>query len=146
MTHLDVALQEFLKGVREKPGPGSNPRISEYLKTVGLGADDSISWCSAFQAWCFKQAYGTFPVGVTGAARSWLKVGQKVTEPEPGDIVIFWRGNPNSWQGHVAQYLGHNGGSLIVVGGNQSDAVTIASYIEVQLLGYRRFHLEALHP
>lgn len=44
------------------------------------------------------------------------------------------------------QYLGRNGGSLIGVGGNQSDAVTIASYTEVQLLGFRRFHLEALHP
>jgi hypothetical protein len=50
-------------------------------------------------------------------------------------VVVFRRGN-SSWQGHVAFYLGQEGSRIVVLGGNQTDAVTIASY-SMAVLGCR---------
>jgi hypothetical protein len=71
------------------------------------------------------------------AARSYLTYGRKLDKPEPGCIVVFWRGSPTSWQGHVAFFVGDAGAHVRVLGGNQSNAVTEASYPKSQVLGYR---------
>lgn len=124
-------------GTKEVQGSGNNPRIVAYHAETSLGpSDDSISWCSSFVNWCMKQA------GIKGtksaAARSWLQWGKAVSNPEPGDVVIFWRESPSSWKGHVALFLKDDGSYVTVLGGNQSDSVTIARYPKSQLLGYRR--------
>ncbi len=41
-------------------------------------------------------------------ARSWLNWGEKVETPVTGDIVVFWRGNPQSVSGHVGIYISQN--------------------------------------
>ncbi len=33
-------------------------------------------------------------------------VAEPDTSPLPGDIVIFWRGSPASWEGHVGIFFG----------------------------------------
>jgi uncharacterized protein (TIGR02594 family) len=132
------AFQELLAGVHEFDDPGENPRIVEYLKVVGLEPDDETSWCSAFVAWCMVQAQVPI-LGVTGAARSWLKWGKAAERPEVGDVVVLWRGHRMSWQGHVGLYVGGGGGSALLLSGNQSDAVTIAPFSLERVLGYRRF-------
>lgn len=134
---LRFAFCELLAGVHEMADPAEHPRIVEYLKTVGLDANDETSWCSAFVAWCMTQAQVPIP-GVTGAARSWLKWGRKVDRPEVGDVAVLWRGSPASWMGHVGLYVGGSGGAVILLGGNQGDAVTIAPFSTQRLLGYRR--------
>jgi uncharacterized protein (TIGR02594 family) len=77
---------------------------------------------------------GVAPSGYL-AARSYLKWGQKLAKPIPGAIVVFSRGNPT--QGHVAFFEKDNGSSIRVLGGNQSDAVTLANYPKSRVLGYR---------
>ena len=49
---------------------------------------------------------------------------------------VFKRGN-SSWQGHVAFYLGETAGRIYVLGGNQSNSVSVTSYPKSKLLGYR---------
>lgn len=136
MTPMEVACREWLAGVAEVPGPGDNQRIGEYLKSVGLGPDDETAWCSAFVNWCHEQA------GLTGTdkgnARSWLKWGHNVTEPRVGDIVVLWRGARDSWQGHVGFVAGISGAVVLILGGNQGDAVTITAYSRERVLGFRR--------
>lgn len=134
---IEFALAELVAGVREFPDPGENPRIGEYLKVVGLEPDDETSWCSAFIAWCHEQAQVPI-LHITGAARSWLQWGHPVEIPRLGDVVVLWRGHRMSWQGHVGLYVGGGGGSVILVGGNQGNAVSVAPFSTERVLGYRR--------
>lgn len=132
-----LAIAQGEVGVKETPGPEHNPRIVEYFRESGHSGikDDETPWCSAFMNWVFAKA------GIVGtgslAARSWLKWGKPLSKPKPGAVVVFWRGNPRGWQGHVGLYLGEYAGYISVLGGNQGDSVKISKYPRSNLLGYR---------
>ncbi|HEU5118203.1 MAG TPA: TIGR02594 family protein [Isosphaeraceae bacterium] len=130
---MQVALAEV--GQRELAGArNNNPRILEYLGTVGHFPTDETAWCSAFANWVMLQS------GLQGSgrpnARSWLHWGFPLAHPEYGCITVFRRGH-SSWQGHVAFYVRQEGHHLLVLGGNQGDAVSIARHSRSSLLGYR---------
>jgi hypothetical protein len=61
-----------------------------------------------------------------------------VDKPYPGCIAVFSRGDPRSWTGHVGFYAGESGGNIQVLGGNQSNQVSIAPQAKSRLLGYRK--------
>jgi uncharacterized protein (TIGR02594 family) len=132
-----LALARSEIGVKEFAGEADNPKIMGYFKDAGFAGIDSesTSWCAGFANACLERA------GVPGskslAARSFLQWGKKVTKPKPGDIVVFWRNSPTSWQGHVGFYLSETPTHIAVLGGNQGDSVKIANYPKSQLLGYR---------
>ena len=73
-------------------------------------------------------------------ARKWLNLPKKVEfeNIKLGDVVVFWRGSPQDWRGHVGIYISHNDQNIFVLGGNQGDRVTIAPYAKDRLLGVRR--------
>jgi uncharacterized protein (TIGR02594 family) len=130
---LQHARQEI--GIKEIPGPQDNPRIQEYQATTSLGSQhDEVAWCSSFVNWCMKQS-GTPGTGLANA-RSWLKWGKKLSEPKPGCVVVFKRGN-NPAQGHVAFFLRHRGAVVDVLGGNQSNQVMVAQYPAARIIEYR---------
>lgn len=135
---LHLLAAEDQLGVQEVPGEQHNPRILAYQQATSLAAsDDETPWCAAFVNWCLEV---TGQPGTRSAtARSFLKWGQPVTleQAEPGDVAIFSRGN-NPWQGHVGFFLDRQQGDLRILGGNQSDAVTVARYPKARLLGLRR--------
>lgn len=134
----DIALKEI--GVKEIRGNQHNPRVLEYHSTTGRFTDDETAWCGSFVSWCLVQA-GLSTLGPRGAgARSWLSYGVKTDKPELGDLVIFWRVSPTSWQGHVGFYAGETSTHIKVLGGNQSNAVNISHYAKSQLLGFRSFN------
>lgn len=135
--HLVIAYREL--GVAEIPGPKANARIAEYLGRVGAGSSDETPWCAAFVNWVLEQA------GIAGTgkpnARSFLDIGESIEwqHAQPGDIVVFWRGTPDGWQGHVAFFwAAFDDDSIQVLGGNQNDAVSIATYPVRRVLGVRR--------
>ncbi len=133
---LAIARQEMAAGVREVPGAGDHPRIREYLESTTLdraaAAEDETPWCSAFVNWCMEQAHEQ---GTNSAwARSWLNWGQPLSAPKPGCVAVFSRGTQS---GHVAFYLRETSTHIKVLGGNQSDAVTITEIERSRLLGYR---------
>ncbi|MEO7381482.1 MAG: TIGR02594 family protein, partial [Paracoccaceae bacterium] len=76
-------------------------------------------------------------LGALGAnpywARNWLLFGQAVTTPIIGAVLIFARGQG----GHVGFAIGQDDAHFFVLGGNQSDAVTIARIAKSRLLGAR---------
>lgn len=123
-------------GVREVVGSGDNPRIVEYLRSATLaapyGSNDETAWCSAFANWCIERA------GYAGTdsawARSWLNWGRKTDTPLIGCITVFER---DVTSGHVAFFVARSGDNIKVLGGNQSDAVSIADYPAARLLGFR---------
>lgn len=129
---LQIARGEI--GTKETKGPQHNPKIMEYLRTVGIGSGDETPWCAAFAAWCLKNA-GVSISGVNGMARSFASSGafKKKTELGYGDIVVFSRGtNPRS--GHVGFACGTQNGRILVLGGNQSDQVKISGYSQSRLV------------
>jgi len=140
MPWMEFAFGELLADVREVPGPGSNIRILEYLATTNTPAlgGDSTSWCSAYTNFCLRMAriVGTN----SAAARSWLKWGVPC-EPRVGAIGVLWRESQSSWKGHVGFVVGANAGAIHLLGGNQGDRVSIASFPITMLLGCRMIHM-----
>lgn len=118
---------------------GHNPKILKWFGQAGHDwvKDDETPWCAAFVGGMLVDA------GLQGTgrldARSYLDWGQHVDlkDAQPGDIVVFSRGDPNGWQGHVAFYVETKGENILVLGGNQRDQVNIARYSKSRLLGIR---------
>lgn len=129
-------------GLHELQGDQHQPQILAFFKETGHKdiRTDEDAWCSAFVAYCAKKAGLSYSKKAT--AKSWLNVGKEVSNPQPGDLVIFWREDPNSWKGHVAIYLGKdlNAHEVICLGGNQDDEVNVSSYSESYVVGYRRLN------
>lgn len=138
------------KGIRELVGRlANNARILWYHAFTTLKAsEDEVPWCSSFM--CAAAESCGFKSTRSAAAKSWLTYGEEIAsiiegalifkkEVQAGDIAIFSRSGGN----HVAfinsPYI--KGDKLIeVLGGNQSDMISIAKYKTDKLLAIRRFH------
>lgn len=124
-------------GTEEISGPDANPRIMTYYKAAGAdwAKDDDVPWCgAACAAWVSGAGW---PVPVEAArARAWLEWGDKLDTPRIGAVTVFARGT-DPQAGHVALFLEDKGDKVMVLGGNQGDAVSITSYPKSALLGYR---------
>jgi uncharacterized protein (TIGR02594 family) len=135
-------LVEGLKtyGTAENVGSGSNPTILQWAKATGLDRiyrDDAIAWCGLWMAYTALQAGWDVPVNPL-AARNWLAFGTPQTPPALGDVLVFWRTSPKSYQGHVGLYVGEDRDAFHVLGGNQSDRVSFTRIVKSRLLGARR--------
>lgn len=119
---------------------GHNPKVIQYFHDVGHSwvKDDETAWCAAFVGAMLERT-GTRSTRKLNA-RSYLDWGKPVEleDAQPGDIVVFSRGDPNGWQGHVAFYVSHSANHVNVLGGNQSNQVNVKPYKRSRLLGIRR--------
>jgi len=139
--HLSIALNEI--GVTEIPGAGNNPRIAEYLKSVGLPGIDKIPHCAAFANWVVEGGDHNAVTGVqgtdSGLARSFLHWGYAIEKPRLGCIVVLKRGM-NPAKGHVGFFLDESRGFIRILGANQGDRVGVNAYSSLRLLSYRWHH------
>jgi uncharacterized protein (TIGR02594 family) len=134
------AIAQTYIGTTEGPGPANNPVIIEMYSTVGHEwvEHDVVAWCAAYVGHCIERA------GLRSTrklnARSYLDWGVPVdlADAQEGDVVIFSRGDPSGWQGHVGFFVRTVGASIEVLGGNQADAVNVKRYSKAKLLGVRR--------
>lgn len=124
-------------GLREIAGSKHHPQILSWWEATKQSyRDDETSWCAAFVGGCLEEC--GIPSTRSAAARSYEKYGDAVTSPTYGAITVFWRGSKAGWQGHVAFLVGVTpAGDLLCLGGNQSDAVTVAKFSRDRLLGFR---------
>jgi uncharacterized protein (TIGR02594 family) len=127
-------------GVREIPGKKHNGTILNWLRRLQISIfDDETPWCSTFVNFCALEA-GYERTGKLNA-RSWLDIGQTLTTQDcrEGDVIIFERGT-SGWEGHVTFLVSYDRrrGTMICLGGNQSDEVNLATYSTSKLLGIRR--------
>lgn len=113
--------------------------LMEWLKRDGrsLGDPARNAWCGDFVETCIRTALPDEPLlGALGSnpywARNWLLFGQEVS-PIPGAVLVFSRGTG----GHVGFAIGQDATHFHVLGGNQSDAVTIARIARSRLLAAR---------
>lgn len=137
MEHMIIALSQAR--FQEIVGGKDNPEIMKYFTEVGNTGDelhDETSWCSAFVNWVCMKAGLDYNKWLN--ARSHLEYGRRVTKPQLGDKVIFWRESPDSWKGHVGFYIREDDTWIYVLGGNQSNQVKVSAYRKNRVLGYRR--------
>jgi uncharacterized protein (TIGR02594 family) len=129
---LEVAHREI--GQREMPGQDNNSRVMEYISAVrsthGL-QDDDVDWASPFVEWTLNQTNIRGPK--TMRPRDWLNWGRIVDPPQRGCIIVLDLGRIS----HVGFYLEDLGASHKVLGGNQSDVVSISLYHRDSFLGCR---------
>jgi uncharacterized protein (TIGR02594 family) len=128
-----------LLGLTEIVGPKHNPLILKMFEVSGHSwvQDDETAWCAAFANYCLVKA-GFKGTGKLNA-RSFLDWGEPISDVRKGAVVVFSRGNPNGWQGHVAFATGRvKPGYIEALGGNQANAVNKRWYDRSRLLGIRR--------
>lgn len=130
----DIARGEL--GVQEVAGPGSNPRIVEYLRSTtldsALASTDATAWCSAFANWCVERAGHA---GTDSAwAKSWQHWGRALAKPSLGCVVVLTR---DVDRGHVGFFVSATATHVRLLGGNQANRVCEADFALERLIGYR---------
>lgn len=133
---FDMALTK--KGLHEKR---DIDELKKFLKADGktLGDPSKLPWCGDLVQTCIALTLKDEQVPVNPyLARNWMKFGQQI-EPTLGAVLVFWRGSRNGSQGHVGFYAGESsdGKKLYVLGGNQSDSISIVPIAADRLLGAR---------
>ena len=151
VTAYDLAAR-FI-GVKEVPGVGTDPWISAWLELSGAPhpAADETSWCSGFSYFPFWLL--GLPAKPGLGARAWLTQGKPVSLAEAlrgYDVVVLKRGGGDqpgpeviNASGHVTLFDRLEGETVYGLGGNQSNAVSIAAFPVARMLGIRRLHTEA---
>jgi uncharacterized protein (TIGR02594 family) len=126
---MAVAREQKARGVKEDPGDLNTEEIAAYFKTinahVGTVPGQTVHWCGAFVGYCIKTC------GVAAAANKvapeavgadyWLTWDHAPDPPPVGAIVVF----PGEHVGFLAE--GSTATQLKILGGNQSDSVSIAT-------------------
>lgn len=125
-------------GQREIPGRKHNPRVLQYWLLIRAPfTDDETPWCAGFVGAMLEK--NGIKSTRSAMARSYQKYGRKLSSPIVGCIVVLSRaGAPGS--GHVGFYVGRDSrGNLMILGGNQGDAVNIKPFSESRVVegGYR---------
>lgn len=131
---MPLALGEL--NITELGGTQSNSKITDYFKQAGHGeiTRDEVPWCAAFVGAMLEQSGKRSTKSLR--ARSYLSWGTKLAKPEFGAIAILSRGsNPNA--GHVGFVVEASGSNILLLGGNQSDSVSIQPYSKSKLIGLR---------
>lgn len=121
-------------GVSEHTVAGSQAVDQMWIdsKLRGLvGTARKVPWCAGFVNAMLERA------GIrstrSDSSRSYLNYGVKLSEPKYGCVVTFSRDG----SGHVGFVVGKTeSGALLVLGGNQSDAVNIKAFKTDRVTGY----------
>lgn len=123
---LETALIEMNAGACEEGTNNNGPWVEKYLN--GL-TPTPANWCAGFVSWCFSQHPDGIPFRYSLGARNirnqfksrgWAYDVSTDLQPEPGDIIVWWRGQQEGWKGHIG--LVHSlseGGILYTIEGNK---------------------------
>ncbi|MEQ1697884.1 MAG: TIGR02594 family protein [Hyphomicrobiaceae bacterium] len=123
-------------GQRETPGASANPRIRD-LHADARHAEtksDEIPWCAAYVSACLERSNILSTRSLR--ARDYLAWGTALDTPRFGAIAVLSR-DPDPNAGHVAFFIDQTADHLILLGGNQSNAVTVQAFPKSRLLSLR---------
>jgi hypothetical protein len=99
---LAIALEEQAAGAVEIGANNAGPWVQKYLGDHGPAPQP---WCAALVSWCFHEAARRLgvppPFYYELNARALLRQLPLVDDPQPGDIVGWWRGSAEGTMGHV---------------------------------------------
>ena len=131
-------------GQSERPGVAHNPRIVAMFDELGHpNQSDETAWCAAFVGACLERA------GIASTrslmARSYEAWGVASAAPIAGAVAVLRRGSDPAF-GHVGFLVGASDSHVFLLGGNQSDAVTVAPFDRDLVLAYRVPHGDGEPP
>lgn len=145
---LQAAIDELKLGACEEGGNNCGRWVVKYLHGM---APEGSSWCAAFVSWCLLNGNGSqsplpYSVGARAIlaeckARGWTIPPGSGTQPQPGDLVVWWRVRADGWQGHIGFVHHYADGKLYTIEGNKSAYVQGFSYTYAtmeKLLGFCR--------
>lgn len=139
-----------LHGTVEMAGAASNSTIDGWMaemRAAGLATEygrlaftDQVPWCGLFMAVVAVRADPErrperMPPPTFLWARSWARWGKPALAPMLGDVLVFRRPGGG---GHVGIYVAEDATAFHVLGGNQSDAVSIARLARSRVIAVRR--------
>ena len=119
-------------GTEEMPGPDTHPRVLKWWKLIHQDYEsDETPWCAAYVGGVLEE------VGITSTRSAWARNYQhwgQACNPTLGAIAVFRRGSG----GHVGFVMGVDAnGNLMILGGNQRDAVNISAFPRTRLIATR---------
>lgn len=131
-----MKIAKDLLGIKETPGSKNNQTILDWAKAVGLSNvynADSIPWCGLFVAYVLSQA-GEDVSDAPLWALSWKnwETGLK-DSPCYGALMVFKR----KGGGHVGFYVSEDATHYHILGGNQSDMVSVAKVAKANCVAWR---------
>jgi len=137
LSERNPEIQKYFQGVKTDPAYDKKGRSFDIAPTYeSSGYGQITAWCAAFVNWCLSRA-GVPHLGYA-TAKSWLEFGTPVAHPVYGCLtVIKPSSSTGSTTGHVAFFVKHQGSNVILLGGNQGDAVSEVPFKENKVLGYR---------
>jgi uncharacterized protein (TIGR02594 family) len=139
-----------ITGTKEVAGSGDNPAILAMADEIARVFPDMESYCAQYQhdetpwcglaaGYCFAESNIRPPFGPTDTdkflwAQSWADDPNYdvLSGPVPGCVVVMTR----SGGGHVTLYESDDGSNIKCRGGNQSDAVNVASFPKSNVIAY----------
>lgn len=120
-------------GLSEISGKNDHPLLLSWWISFGAKWLYKQAWCGLFVAHCMKFAGHSIPKHWY-RAKDWLNWGHSVIEPVYGCVAVFTRDGG----GHVGIVVGKDSlGRIMVLGGNQGNAVSIAPFDPNRVAGYR---------
>ena len=131
-------------GLNEMKGPLHNATIMSWAKDVGVQkvyTSDEVAWCGLFVAKVIQKA-GFEVVKDPLWALNWKNFGTIQKVAMLGDVLIFKRDGG----GHVAFYIAEDQNYYHVLGGNQSDSVSITRIAKGRCVGIRRCPWKITQP
>lgn len=139
-------------------GRNTGPTIDGWLRSVGV--EPPAAWCAAAVTAWLREAAADLgvraPIPGSASARAieaqllrcglLLEINEcDLTKIAPGDLVIWWRTDPNGWQGHIG--VVHRAGKLSLStieanSGAKGDRVAkmTRSVRDVRLVGFGLLH------
>ena len=133
LAHVAIARKYI--GLSEIGATNKHPTIDAWAKSLSGKWLIGQPWCGTFCAQVFKEAGLSAKIPKDFfRAKEWEKAGTKLDKPAYGCIVTFTR----DAGGHVGFVVGKTkSGMLKVLGGNQSNAVTIQDFDPKRVTSYR---------
>lgn len=121
----------------EVAGDADNPRIVKYWDEAKIAlkvSDDETPWCAAFVgAMLARAGVRGSGSGLAASYLNWNAVGP-IAQPWFGAIAVL---KPRNGHAHVAFCVGADASSVRLLGGNQGDRVSIASFDRDRVDGLR---------
>lgn len=123
-------------GIREIKGKLNNATIMSWAKDIGVEniyTSDEVAWCGLFVAKVVQKANYEVVKNPLWAL-NWKNFGTPQKTAMLGDVLVFQRDGG----GHVGFYVAEDKDYYHVLGGNQSDSVSITRIAKNRCVGIRR--------
>lgn len=123
-------------GQSEIRGATDNARIVGFFRDAGHAyvKDDETAWCAAFVGAMLERSGQRSTRSLR--ARSYLEWGSAIGTARTGCVAVLSRGADPAL-GHVGFVIGETADGIVLLGGNQNNAVTVQSFARSRLLALR---------